>query len=384
MQKKRIRGLVTPLGAAALAGVTVFGAVPAQAAVTATAFTASCLVSPTITLVAPQEVWQAATITVDMPATVNAGEAFDVVITPPPITVPNKMSIATVASISRIKIDTMVPDNATFLGAEVVAGTGSGLSGVAPNVLRVNDSGAVDANGAILRLSGNNATIGNGPSSSTSSEGGIIAKATSGESTTFQLPAIRAHLKAGNSGSIELKVRTAGAAGEWNKDTNFLTFLAKGTALGIAAWAPTRCTPRDSGTSELNSGAAAVASTHILTNGAQSQSTTTLSAPDAVRNGDTVTLSANVSPASAGTVVFSLDGAPLGDPVTVVNGVATTTHVFATDGDYSVTAAYSGTQGVTGSTSPAKTISVTTEEEPENPGDGGGTGSSNGSSNRQR
>lgn len=357
--QKRIRGIVAPLGVGALAGITMLTAVPAQAVPTSTTFKTSCLATPSA-VAGPTTESQDATVTVDAPETVNAGDEFFVTIIPSTITFPNSASGASVQNVSRVKIDVDVPKNAEFLGADIIPGTSVGLSGVAPNLLRVNESGNVDANGSILRLSGNNATIGNGPNSSKSSEGGIVAKAGSGASTSFTLPQVKARLRAGASGNVDLKLRTGGTAGQWANDANFLTFLPKATLI-ITAWAPTQCTPRDSATAALNTGAGPLASTRIVE--ADKSTTTTVAAPGAVKTGDAVTLTANVNPAAnGGTVQFSINGTAVGTPAPVANGSASITHTFDADGDYAVTAAFSGTQGFTGSTSAAKTINVSTAD----------------------
>ncbi|TQF74729.1 Ig-like domain repeat protein [Rhodococcus spelaei] len=362
MQNKRIRRLATPITAGAVVGITVFGGVPAQAAPTTTTFTASCLATPSA-VAGPTVQSQPSSVTVDAPAVVNAGDQFDVVIAPPPITYPNSVSGASVQNVSRVKIDVEVPQNADYLGAEIVPGTGSGLSGVAPNLLRVNENGVVDPNGTILRLSGNNATIGNGPNSSKNSEGGIVAKASSGSDTTFQLPQVKAHLKAGASGNVDLKLRTSGDAGAWANDKNFLTFLPKAT-LVITAWAPTQCTPRDSQTAPLNVGAGPLATVKIQE--ADKATTTTLTGPAAAKNGTPITLTANVAPgANAGTVQFKDGGVPLGGAVTVANGSASISPTFTTDGDHSITAEYSGATGFLASTSAAKVVKVTTDAPPD-------------------
>lgn len=362
MQNNRIRRLATPITAGAVVGITVFGGVPAQAAPTTTTFTASCLATPSA-VAGPTVESQTSSVTVDAPASVNAGDLFDVSIAPPPITFPNSVSGASVKNVSRIKIDVEVPQNAEYLGADIVPGTGFGLSGVAPNLLRVNENGIVDPNGTILRLSGNNATIGNGPNSSKNTEGGIVAVATSGSNTTFQLPEIRAHLKAGASGDVNLKLRTAGDAGTWANDKNFLTFLPKAT-LFITAWAPTQCTPRDSESAPLNAGAGPLATTRITE--ADKATTTTLVGPAAAKNGTPVTLTANVAPgAGGGTVQFKDGDAPLGDPVPVAAGSASINPTFTTDGDHSITAEFSGTTGFLASTSAAKVVTVTTDAPPD-------------------
>ncbi|MGW5074361.1 Ig-like domain-containing protein [Rhodococcus sp. NPDC004095] len=351
--------MVTPLGVGALAGVTILAGVPAQAAPNTVTFNNTCLATPSA-VAGPQSQTQEASIVVDAPASVNAGEEYDVVVTAPPLTIPNSNSGSALQSVSRVKVDMEVPQNAQVIGSEIVPGTSSGLSGVAPNLLRVNENGVVDANGTILRLSGNNQVIGNSPTASKSSRGGIVALAQSGANTVFQLPQVKVRLKAGASGTVDVKLRSAGDAGLYGNDKNYLTFLPEATLL-ITAWAPTQCSPRDSSTAPLNSGAGPLASTSIVE--ADKQTTTTVVAPGAVKNGDSVTLTANVNPAAnGGTVQFSVNGTAIGGPVDVVGGAASTTHTFDTDGDFTVTAVYSGAQGFEGSTSAPKTINVSTDD----------------------
>ncbi|MFC7448337.1 Ig-like domain-containing protein [Rhodococcus daqingensis] len=363
MQNKRIRRLATPITAAAAVGITVFGGVPAQAAPVTTNFTASCLATPSA-VAGPTTQSQPSSVTIDAPTTVDAGQEYEVTIAPPPITYPNSVSGANVQNVSRIKIDVAVPQNAEFLGADIVPGTSSGLSGVAPNVLRVNENGVVDPNGTVIRLSGNNAVIGNSPTSSKSSEGGIVAPAAGGANTTFQLPKVKARLRAGASGNVDIKLRTGGSAGQWANDANFLTFLPKATALFVTAWAPTQCTPRDSATAPLNAGAGPLATTGITE--ADKDTTTTLAGPGTAKNGTPVTLTANVAPAATGGTVQFKDGdAPLGDPIPLAAGNAAITTTFTTDGDHSITAVYSGASGFVGSTSAAKLVKVTTDAPPD-------------------
>ncbi|MFE3290743.1 Ig-like domain-containing protein [Rhodococcus sp. NPDC059234] len=362
MQNKRVRRLATPITAGAVVGITLLGGVPAQAAPTTTSFNNSCRITPSA-VASPTTETKDASVTVDAPETVNAGDTFDVTIIPPPITFPNSSSGASVQNVSRIKIDVAVPDNADYLGADILPNTSSGLSGVAPNLLRVNENGNPDPNGTVLRLSGNNATIGNGPSSSKNSEGGIVAKASSGSETTFQLPQVKAHLRARNAGDVNVKLRTAGAAGTFGNDANFLTFLPKATLI-ITAWAPTQCSPRDGETAPLNAGAGPLATTRIVE--ADKATTTTIVGPAAAKNGTPITLTANVAPgANGGTVQFKDGGAPLGAPVTVAGGSAAISPTFTTDGDHSITAEYSGATGFLASTSAAKVVKVTTDAPPD-------------------
>lgn len=68
---------------------------------------------------------------------------------------------------------------------------------------------------------------------------------------------------------------------------------------------------------------------------------TTLADPGSVRVGTPVTFAASVSPLSAaGAVQFSVDGAPVGSPVSVTAGAASFTHTFEVGGAHTVGAAF--------------------------------------------
>ncbi|WP_430336032.1 Ig-like domain-containing protein [Rhodococcus sp. ACT016] len=376
MQKKRIGRLVTPVTVGAVVSVTLLGGVPASADPATTTFGTACLATPSTSLAGPEAQSQPGSVVVDAPSHVNAGEEFDVTIQPGKISFPGSASIATISNISRIKVDVDLPTNSTYLGAEIVPGTSIGLSGVTPNVLRVNENGVVDPNGTILRLSGNNQVVGNSPTSSASSEGGIVVTKTGknldGSTnadgyTEFQLPKVKAHLKAADSGTIEMKIRTGGDAGKWDNDKNFLSFVPKASAFLVGTvWAPTRCTPRDTAeaSAPLNNGAGPLAS--IAIREADKATTTTIAGPAAAKNGTPITLTANVSPAAGGGTVQFRDGdTVLGDAVTVVGGSATINPTFTTDGDHSITAEFSGSAGYLGSTSAAKIVKVTTDAPPD-------------------
>lgn len=350
------------VGATVVAGAGVLGAATASAGTTTTPFNNACLASPSSSLAGgPQTQVQAASVTVDAPDSVVPGEEFEVTISPPPISVPNDLgSGASLSNISRLKIDVAMPENAQFLGADVVPGTSAGITGVAPNILVVDEQGNVNPNGQIIRLSGNNQTIGNGPSSSKNSEGGIKANA-SGTTTSFQLPQVKARLKAGQTGEIHMKLRTAGAAGTFGNDANFLTFLPRASAPIIGTvWAPTQCSPRDTSGGPLNAGAGPLATIQIQR---QAVATVTyLDGPSAVTNGGEFTLNASVVPTpDGGQVQFTRDGEDVGAPVDVVNGKASLTQSLDTDGDYTYEAKFLGAEFFNPS-SAAKTVTVTSED----------------------
>ena len=91
--------------------------------------------------------------------------------------------------------------------------------------------------------------------------------------------------------------------------------------------------------------------------------TTTLNAPASGVVGKNVQLKANVSPlGSVGTVQFFEGNVPLGAAVDVVSGVAVLDHTFATAGNHSITAVFSGGPGMKASESAGATINVTEAE----------------------
>jgi len=90
--------------------------------------------------------------------------------------------------------------------------------------------------------------------------------------------------------------------------------------------------------------------------------TTVAASPSSPATGVTVTLTATVTPGSGttaptGTVTFTIDGTAE-SPVTLANGVATTTTSFSTGGAHTIIAAYSGDTNYYASTSAATTITV--------------------------
>ncbi|MFC9519196.1 beta strand repeat-containing protein [Nocardiaceae bacterium NPDC056970] len=346
-----------------MAGVMLVGA-PANAATTTTNFTSACVAASTIGD-QPQNV--GASMTVDAPAQVAPGEVFTYRIQPNASSYPDKQSIATTTNLSRLKYDYELPANTEWVSGAVVAGTAVGLDNVAPNVLLVNDSGTADPNGRVIRLSGNNQVAGNGPSTSTNSEGGIRVPKTkknldgsnsSDSATWFRLPAIDITVRALNPGVIQPRVRIEGNAQNYGAYEGFSTSLAKASA-GILGtqWAPTRCVPRNDKGQPLNAGAGPLATINVVA--AQASTTTSLTAPGTAETGTPVTLTATVAPNNAtGSVQFKDNGTDIGTAVPVSGGTASLNHSFTTAGSHSVTAVFTATGNFTGSTSAASTVTV--------------------------
>ncbi|MCX5043597.1 Ig-like domain-containing protein [Aldersonia sp. NBC_00410] len=361
MSHAPMRRAVAVLAAAGIATGGLLFAVPASAATTNTDFTAACW-GKFKSLLDTTDKTIAAGVTVDAPATVITGDTFTYRLQPKAQTLPGKgENLRNRSSVSRIKFDYAVPEGAQFVSATVVPGTAVNLAGKAPTVVRVAENGSPDAAGPVLRLSGGNETVGNGPSTNDGAEGGIVVNI-SGD-TSFRLPAIEVTAVAGPVGSVvQPKVRTAGNAANYKADENFYTSLIreKDPVAGVSYWSATRCSPRDSSGAALNSGAGALASINVVAR-PDTATTTTLATPATADNGVSVDLTATVSPATVGGSVQFKDGdANLGAPVALTNGTATLPHIFDTDGAHSVTAVYLGASGVTGSTSAASVVTVST------------------------
>jgi hypothetical protein len=172
--------------------------------------------------------------------------------------------------------------------------------------------------------------------------------------------------KAGAATTLTATV-TAGATGTVEFANNG-TVLGTGTVSNGAStysWTPS---PADAGqgysiTAKYLGDAAYLPSTSAPQTGTVSApdvaTGTALAAPATADNGAPVDLVATVSPTPAGGTVQFKDGdANIGAPVPVTGGSATLSHAFTTDGAHQVTAVYSGADGFTGSTSAARTVTV--------------------------
>ncbi|MFC9519123.1 Ig-like domain-containing protein [Nocardiaceae bacterium NPDC056970] len=92
---------------------------------------------------------------------------------------------------------------------------------------------------------------------------------------------------------------------------------------------------------------------------ASTATSTSVTVPPSAKTGDSVQLSASVSPANAtGTVQFKDGTTNIGAPIPVVNGIASTSHTFATAGSKPITATFAGSGGFSNSTSPGRIVDV--------------------------
>lgn len=355
---------------------------------TTTGFDVTCRAVPS-KFAGAQTQTASASVTVTAPSTVSPGEVFTVAIDPGTVTVPNSTSGAALQKVNRVKIDLAVPENAEVVGHEVTS-AGSFGAAATPTVTRVDDAGDPNPNGTVLRLSGDNQTIANGPSTSTSSRGGMTANPLAGDTSVLAFPTVRLTLRAGDSGTITPRVRTAGAAGTFGSGESFLTFLPE-VRHGLVGtiWAPTYCQPRDTAEAPVNAGAGALATITIGDTGpvdpgdpdVPAELTATLEGPTTVRAGEKASFAVRPSdPATRGTVRFYADDRPVGDPRPVADGVARLDLTFHKAGTKKVHAVLTAEDGTTATTAPIS-LTVTGDDgggsdpTPGDPEPGGGTGS---------
>ncbi|SEL37179.1 Ig-like domain-containing protein [Rhodococcus maanshanensis] len=365
--------LTTLVGLAAGAAVVTATSAGAAPITTTSTFQVTCHAVPSA-FAGPQSDGKSVTVRVTAPPTVAPGETFDVEIDPGTVQVPNSTSGANLKEISRAKIDFAIPANAQFVTA-TVADPGNLTAGTPASMIRVDESGTPTSTGQILRLSGNNVTIGNGPSSSTNSTGGMTLNPDSGDTTTIRFPKTRITLTAGNAGTIEPRLRTSGAAGTFGSPESFLTLLPRfGHWLAGNIWAPTSCSPRDGEGAGLNDGAGPLASIAISGVDPGTQVSAAIEGPATGATGAKLPFTVKVTPDTAtGTVQFKVDGKPVGEPQPVNAGLARLDLSFDQAGTKSVTAVLTTEDGNQHTTA-AHTVTITAKGGP-NPQNPGGIGS---------
>lgn len=336
---------LTALASAAAVAVAGFAVLPIAMAdeVTNTAsMSLTCKATPSTSLAGPQTFSaEDVSVNVTSPTDVEIGEEFATTYTIDPVSVavPSLPLGARLETASRLKLDFALPDGVNFTGAEIDE-SNANLKGFA--VLQVNESGSPDPSGRILRLtSADNATIGNGPNSSKSSHGGIRYDIT-GSTIDLRFPVIKLKLRAETEGDKNFGVRTAGAAGTFGADENFLTMIAQTSSIAFVGrvWAPTQCSPRASDSAPIDPRANRLATVKVNPKPAAEDTTLAIGEVTGAVAGEPAELTATVEPSgAAGTVVFS-SGELTSGPVDVVDGRATGELTFPEAGDYEVTAAF--------------------------------------------
>lgn len=328
--------------AVAVVGLTAIPTAAAEEVTDTASISLTCKATPSTRLAGPQ-VFSADDVSVNVtsPTDVEIGEEFGTTfsIDPVSVEVPSLPMGARLESASRLKLDFALPDGVTFLGSEIDE-SAANLRGF--HVLQINESGNPDPNGRILRLtSADNATIGNGPNSSKSSHGGIRHDIT-GSTIDLRFPVIKLNLRADTEGEKHFGVRTAGAAGTFGADENFMTMIAQTSSVAFVGriWAPTQCSPRASETAPIDPRANQLATVRVNPAPAAAETSLTIDEAIGATAGAPVRLTAAITPAdAAGTVVFT-SGERTSGPVEVVDGRATGELTFPEAGDYEVTASF--------------------------------------------
>ncbi|AYJ32998.1 Ig-like domain repeat protein [Corynebacterium xerosis] len=328
--------------AVAVAGFVVLPMALADEVTNTASMSLTCKATPSTSLAGPQ-VFSADDVSVNVtsPTDVEIGEEFSTTysIDPVSVEVPSLPMSARLESASRLKLDFALPEGVTFTGAEIDE-SNANLKGF--HVLQVNESGNLDPKGRILRLtSKDNATIGNGPNSSKNTHGGIRYDIT-GSTIDLRFPVIKLNMRADTEGDKNFGVRTAGNAGTFGADENFLTMNAQTSSIAFVGriWAPTQCSPRASEGAPIDPRANQLATVKVNAGPAAAETSLAIDEVAEAVAGQPVELTATVDPAdAAGTVVFS-SGEHVSEPVEVVDGRATGELTFPESGDYEVTAAF--------------------------------------------
>ncbi|MEN3585070.1 cyclase [Streptomyces sp. ZYX-F-203] len=193
---------VTAVGCLALVGLS---ASPGVAADTPLAL--DCQAKPPV--ISAQTFDLDAGVAAEAPESVASGEAFDIALSPAPITVPGSLNGYTIKSIKEIKLRADLPSDATVTGHRLSGGSGTG-SGT-PSVAISGDQIVMTVPGPI-----------NGGS-------------------TFTLPTLTLDLVAGDSGGT-VTTRLAGSS----YSSPGLTFTARVPILFFEADVPTSCYPAPS------------------------------------------------------------------------------------------------------------------------------------------
>ncbi len=241
--RARAIAVATASTMAVMAGVMLESG-PAGAVVTTTTYNDACF-GTNLGQTAGQVV--STSISVDAPATVPQGSTFTIRLQPAQAVLtknaPTPVGTVTNRYINKVRIDYKIPDNATYVSASVVAGTGFGLVSGTPRV----DTNATDANvpAGIIRLWG-----GASPDQGTGT-GLWYGNATDADLTAdypYQLPAIDVTLQAtGPIGSmIQPKVRFVNPSTAAVDLTYYKTFVSRARSSVIGAVTTNvTCSPRD-------------------------------------------------------------------------------------------------------------------------------------------
>lgn len=238
-------------------------AIPAAPQVRDASLTIMCEADPKTSLVDKQVIGpEKVSFKLSAPTEVKAGEVFSLDLDLEPVAMDVPMPAGSLESASRLKLDFALPAGVSFVSADIDDSTANikGLS-----AFTVNEQGYQDPTGRILRVSSaDNQTLGNGPNTSQSKEGGVIHRI-KGNKIDLQFPKVSVKFRATTPGEKAFGVRTAGKAGQFAQDENFLTLLGRAQApLVGTVWAPVRCAPLLSQTGPVDESAASLLTVNAL------------------------------------------------------------------------------------------------------------------------
>lgn len=264
---------------------------------------------------------------VTAPEKVDVGQRFDVEFRIDPLTVSldSLPSIATLQRASRLKLDLQRPEGARLVDYSFAGGN---LDVTGAQIITVNEQGAPDPNGSVLRVtdSGHN-TVGNGGRASTGSHAGLGMDLAGKKELDLRFPTVKMTFEAESAGTADLGIRTKNAASPYGANpASFLSLLASvGVPLFGTQYAPAYCSPRASATAQIDPRAAALKSVEITGNA----TTTTLTGPEKVYQNTPTEFEAAVAPVVAGRVVFEAAGQRVTAEVDPQTGKAKATFTFA-------------------------------------------------------
>lgn len=261
-------------------------------------------------------------IHVTSPESVDVGDRFDVTFEIDPINValdslPDMISLKRA---SRLKLDLQRPAGTRLVGYQF---SGGNIDVSQAQILTVNDAGAVDANGNVLRLTSNgHHTVGNGGNVSTGAHGGLGMDLGGKSSLDFEFPKVKLTFEAERAGSADIGVRTEGSAGGYGPNpASFLTLLASaGVSIPFMGdqWVPGYCSPRGSASSPIDQAAASMKTIDII----GLPTSAALEGPETVYLRTPAEFVATVTPGLPGQVAFVSEGQRVSVPVNTATGEA--------------------------------------------------------------
>ena len=267
-------------------------------------------------------------IHVTSPESVDVGEQFDVTFEIDPINVSldSLPSAVSLQEASRLKLDLQRPAGTKLVGYDF---TGGNIDVNNAQVITVNENGAPDANGNVLRLTDNgHHTVGNGGNVSQSNHRGLGMDLRGANSLDFEFPRVTLTFEAERAGIADIGVRTQGqAAGYGPNPASFLTVLASASALGTR-WVPAYCSPRGSASAPIEQGAASMKTMEIV----GLPTSTTLTGPETVYLRTPAEFVAAVEPDVPGEVTFVSGAQRVSVPVSSGEARAELTFTSQPDG----------------------------------------------------